>query len=143
MYHNIEGIYAALTCLGETAAADSLAICQLLFVVTIKSSHQCSCRAPPPLDPQEPENVSHAIAAWGLDYVVLTSVDRDDLPDGGAAHIAQTVQLLKQKTDGKLLVEALVPDFQVQQWLGMYGDQFRTSNGLYHDASVHLQASAL
>jgi len=37
----------------------------------------------------EPENVSKAIAAWGLDYVVLTSVDRDDLPDGGAAHIAQ------------------------------------------------------
>eukprot|EP00878_Enallax_costatus_P012796 GHUV01013363.1.p1 GENE.GHUV01013363.1~~GHUV01013363.1.p1 ORF type:complete len:315 (+),score=88.96 GHUV01013363.1:1038-1982(+) len=69
-------------------------------------------RAPPPLDPNEPENVSHAIAAWGLDYVVLTSVDRDDLPDGGAAHIAQTIQLLKQKTQGKLLVEALVPDFQ-------------------------------
>jgi hypothetical protein len=41
-------------------------------------------RAPPPLDPAEPENVSKAIAAWGLDYVVLTSVDRDDLPDGGA-----------------------------------------------------------
>eukprot|EP00775_Hariotina_reticulata_P013318 gene13318-13447_t len=60
----------------------------------------------------EPENVSKAIAAWGLDYVVLTSVDRDDLPDGGAAHIAQTIRLLKQKTEGRLLVEALVPDFQ-------------------------------
>ncbi|GBF93245.1 lipoic acid synthetase [Raphidocelis subcapitata] len=69
-------------------------------------------RAPPPLDADEPENVSRAIAAWGLDYVVLTSVDRDDLPDGGAAHIAKTVQLLKEKTGGKLLVEALVPDFQ-------------------------------
>lgn len=83
-------------------------------------AHTCqlACRAPPPLDPHEPENVSRAIAAWGLDYVVLTSVDRDDLPDGGAAHIAQTIQLLKQKTDGKLLVEALVPDFQVRScWL--------------------------
>eukprot|EP00879_Flechtneria_rotunda_P003647 GHRR01003884.1.p1 GENE.GHRR01003884.1~~GHRR01003884.1.p1 ORF type:complete len:393 (+),score=126.44 GHRR01003884.1:268-1446(+) len=69
-------------------------------------------RAPPPLDPDEPGNVSKAIAAWGLDYVVLTSVDRDDLPDGGAAHIAKTIQLLKQKTQGRLLVEALVPDFQ-------------------------------
>lgn len=69
-------------------------------------------RAPPPLDPEEPENVSRAIAAWGLDYVVLTSVDRDDLPDGGAAHIAKTIQLLKVKTEGRLLVEALVPDFQ-------------------------------
>ena len=40
--------------------------------------------APPPLDPEEPEKVSTAIAAWGLDYVVLTSVDRDDLEDHGA-----------------------------------------------------------
>lgn len=57
-------------------------------------THLCApcCRAPPPLDPQEPENVSRAVAAMGLDYVVLTSVDRDDLPDGGAAHIAETVR---------------------------------------------------
>lgn len=74
-----------------------------------------SCRAPPPLDPHEPEHVSQAVASWGLDYVVLTSVDRDDLPDGGAAHISKTIQLLKQKTDGRLLVEALVPDFQVRR----------------------------
>ena len=40
-------------------------------------------RAPPPLDPAEPENTAKAVAAWGIDYVVLTSVDRDDLPDGG------------------------------------------------------------
>mmetsp|Transcript_14255 Transcript_14255/g.33743 ORF Transcript_14255/g.33743 Transcript_14255/m.33743 type:complete len:332 (+) Transcript_14255:459-1454(+) len=69
-------------------------------------------RAPPPLDPDEPENVSKAVAAWGLDYVVLTSVDRDDLPDQGSRHIAKTISLLKEKTAGKLLVEALVPDFQ-------------------------------
>jgi hypothetical protein len=54
------------------------------------------CRAPPPLDPAEPENVSKAVAAWGLDYVVLTSVDRDDLPDGGAAHIAETIRVRVQ-----------------------------------------------
>lgn len=46
-------------------------------------------RAPPPLDPAEPENTAKAVAAWGIDYVVLTSVDRDDLPDFGAAHIAE------------------------------------------------------
>jgi lipoic acid synthetase len=69
-------------------------------------------RAPPPLDAAEPGNVARAVAAWGLDYVVLTSVDRDDLPDGGAAHIAETIRLLKKETGGKLLVEALVPDFQ-------------------------------
>ena len=43
-------------------------------------------RTPAPLDPEEPENVSKAIAAWGLDYVVLTSVDRDELMDQGRAH---------------------------------------------------------
>ena len=55
---------------------------------------------------------SQAVADWGIDYVVLTSVDRDDLPDGGAAHISATIRKLKERTDGKLLVEALVPDFQ-------------------------------
>ncbi|KAG2494458.1 hypothetical protein HYH03_007510 [Edaphochlamys debaryana] len=69
-------------------------------------------KAPPPLDPNEPDNVAKAVAAWGLGYVVLTSVDRDDLPDGGAAHIAQTIRRLKERTEGRLLVEALVPDFQ-------------------------------
>ncbi|DBA81943.1 hypothetical protein WJX77_006139 [Trebouxia sp. C0004] len=68
-------------------------------------------RAPPPLDPNEPANTAKAVADWGIDYVVLTSVDRDDLPDGGAAHIAETIQGLKRETGGRLLVEALVPDF--------------------------------
>lgn len=51
------------------------------------------------------------MAAWGIDYVVLTSVDRDDLPDYGAAHIASAIRHLKEQTGGRLLVEALVPDF--------------------------------
>lgn len=68
--------------------------------------------APPPLDPSEPDNVATAVAEWGIDYVVLTSVDRDDLPDGGAAHIAACVRALKSKTQGRLLVETLVPDFR-------------------------------
>ncbi|KAL6779475.1 LAS1 [Auxenochlorella protothecoides x Auxenochlorella symbiontica] len=72
-------------------------------------------RAPPPLDPDEPANTARAVAAWGIDYVVLTSVDRDDLPDGGSAHIAATIANLKRETDGRLLVEALVPDFSGDQ----------------------------
>jgi lipoyl synthase len=68
-------------------------------------------RAPPPLDPNEPAKVSDAIARWGLDYVVLTSVDRDDLPDQGSQHFRQVIQMLKQKKPD-LLVEALTPDFQ-------------------------------
>jgi len=42
----------------------------------------------------EPVNTAAAVVEWGLDYVVLTSVDRDDLPDGGAAHIAATIRYL-------------------------------------------------
>lgn len=67
-------------------------------------------RAPPPLDVHEPENTAEAISRWGLGYIVLTSVDRDDLADGGAAHIASTISKIKQKAP-KILVEALTPDF--------------------------------
>mmetsp|Transcript_67039 Transcript_67039/g.111448 ORF Transcript_67039/g.111448 Transcript_67039/m.111448 type:complete len:408 (-) Transcript_67039:237-1460(-) len=61
-------------------------------------------------DEKEPWNTADAVAQWGIDYVVLTSVDRDDLPDGGAAHFAQTVGLLKFRQP-KLRVECLVSDF--------------------------------
>lgn len=67
-------------------------------------------RAPAPLDPHEPENTAEAISRWGLGYIVLTSVDRDDIVDGGASHIAQTISKIKFKSP-KILVEALVPDF--------------------------------
>ena len=67
-------------------------------------------RSPPPLDPDEPVKVANAIQKWGLDYVVLTSVDRDDLPDQGSLHFRRVVQELKQ-TMPDLLVEALTPDF--------------------------------
>jgi len=65
---------------------------------------------PPPPDPDEPFNTAAAVVQWGIDYVVLTSVDRDDLPDGGAGHFAQTVQTLK-KLKPDMLVECLVSDF--------------------------------
>jgi lipoic acid synthetase len=71
-------------------------------------------RTPGPLDPNEPVNTAEALSRWGLDYVVLTSVDRDgkaqtceflanfinkfaDLPDGGAEHFAKTIRHIKQK----------------------------------------------
>lgn len=68
-------------------------------------------RAPPPVDPLEPENTGKAIATWGLDYVVLTSVDRDDMPDGGSEHIAATVRQIK-RLNKSMLVECLTPDFR-------------------------------
>jgi lipoic acid synthetase len=64
-----------------------------------------------PLDPDEPENVASAVAEIGLEYVVLTSVDRDDLPDQGAGHFAETIREIKRR-DPSILVEVLVPDFQ-------------------------------
>jgi lipoic acid synthetase len=64
-----------------------------------------------PLDPEEPANVADAVAEIGLDYVVLTSVDRDDLADGGSAHFAETIRAIKRR-DADVLVETLIPDFQ-------------------------------
>ncbi|CAL9187686.1 unnamed protein product [Musa hybrid cultivar] len=68
-------------------------------------------RNPAPPDPMEPQNTAKAIASWGVDYVVLTSVDRDDLPDGGSGHFAQTVKALK-KLKPDILVECLTSDFR-------------------------------
>ena len=69
-----------------------------------------TARKPPPLDPNEPENTAAAIAKWGLDYIVITSVDRDDVSDGGAAHIAETVRSIKSLKPSQM-VEVLTPDF--------------------------------
>ncbi len=63
------------------------------------------------LDSYEPEHVAFALSQMGLTYVVLTSVDRDDLPDGGASHFAKTIRLVKERNPG-MLVEVLIPDFQ-------------------------------
>lgn len=63
------------------------------------------------VDGEEPDRVAEAIAMWGLKYVVLTMVDRDDLEDGGAEIVARTVEELHGR-DPKLLVEVLVGDFQ-------------------------------
>lgn len=62
------------------------------------------------VDPREPEHVARAIARLGLRYVVLTMVDRDDLLDGGAAHLARTVRALRTEVP-ELLVETLAGDF--------------------------------
>jgi lipoic acid synthetase len=70
-----------------------------------------TARIPPPLDPKEPYHVAESVAALGLHYVVLTSVDRDDLADGGAHHFAETIREIK-RLDPKIVVEALVPDFR-------------------------------
>jgi lipoic acid synthetase len=68
------------------------------------------------LDSEEPENVARSVELMGLKYVVLTSVNRDDLPDGGAAHYAAAVRAIKRRNPATA-VEALTPDFE-----GVLGD---------------------
>jgi lipoic acid synthetase len=65
---------------------------------------------PAPLDDQEPRRVARAVAELGIDYAVVTSVTRDDLPDGGAGHFADTIGEIRRSCPGTE-VEVLVPDF--------------------------------
>lgn len=66
---------------------------------------------PLPLDPQEPTRVAESVAALKLKYAVITSVDRDDLPDQGAEHWVQTIRAIREKCPNTH-VEVLIPDFQ-------------------------------
>ncbi len=68
---------------------------------------------PLPLDPTEPARLARAVNKLRLRYVVLTSVDRDDLPDGGASHFAACIRAIKEAAP-ETLVEALIPDFSGQ-----------------------------
>lgn len=69
-----------------------------------------TARLPAPLDPDEPAGAAESVVLMDLDYVVLTSVDRDDLPDGGAAHFAASVTAIRQARP-ETLIEVLIPDF--------------------------------
>ncbi len=85
----------------------------LMGDVCTRGCRFCNVRTsahPTPLDTDEPRHLAEAVAGLGLDYIVVTSVDRDDLPDGGAAHFAEAIRLLKAIPG--LLVEALTPDFR-------------------------------
>jgi lipoyl synthase len=66
---------------------------------------------PAPLDPLEPRHLAEAVGRLHLDYLVVTSVNRDELPDGGAAHFAQAIVELRRAAP-RTLVEVLTPDFQ-------------------------------
>ncbi|MBX8632047.1 MAG: lipoyl synthase [Candidatus Thermoplasmatota archaeon] len=66
------------------------------------------------LDAGEPERVAASVARSGLEYIVITSVDRDDLPDGGASHISRTVREIKRRSPG-IIVEVLMPDFRGEE----------------------------
>ncbi|CAH6722397.1 lipoyl synthase, mitochondrial [[Candida] jaroonii] len=94
--------------------AEATATIMLLGDTCTRGCRFCSVktnRNPTKPDPMEPENTAEAISRWGLGYVVLTTVDRDDLIDGGANHLAETVMKIKQKAP-QILVEVLGGDFR-------------------------------
>ncbi|WYZ39576.1 hypothetical protein EsH8_III_001490 [Colletotrichum jinshuiense] len=101
-------------CWGGSSKSAATATIMLMGDTCTRGCRFCSVktnRAPAPLDPHEPEHTAEALARWGLGYVVLTSVDRDDLADGGAHHFAETISKIKAKKPS-LLVEALTGDFR-------------------------------
>lgn len=100
-------------CWGGSDKSAATATIMLMGDTCTRGCRFCSVktsRAPPPLDPHEPEHTAEALARWGLGYVVLTSVDRDDLIDGGAHHFAETIMKIKSKSPNTL-VEALTGDY--------------------------------
>jgi lipoic acid synthetase len=100
-------------CWGGSSKAAATATIMLMGDTCTRGCRFCSVKtskAPPPLDPHEPEHTAEALRRWGLGYVVLTSVDRDDLVDGGARHFAETIRKIKQKAP-TMLVEALTGDY--------------------------------
>lgn len=86
----------------------------LMGAVCTRACRFCSVDTGNPngwLDKDEPSNTALTVELMNLDYIVLTSVNRDDLPDGGALHYADSIRAIKQKCPGTK-VEALTPDFQ-------------------------------
>jgi lipoic acid synthetase len=84
----------------------------LMGEVCTRACGFCSIQSGKPraLDPREPQETADRVAALGLRFAVLTSVNRDDLPDGGSAHFAETVLAIRRRNPG-VGVEVLVPDF--------------------------------
>jgi len=109
-----------LTTVCEEAACPNIGECWSVRHATMMIMGEVCTRAcafcnvttgrPDPLDASEPERVANAVAAMGLKHVVITSVDRDDLEDGGAAHFAAVVSAIRHAAPGTT-VEILTPDF--------------------------------
>jgi len=111
--HNLHTICSEARCpnRGECWSAGT-ATFLLLGPVCTRACRYCHVESGPaaPVNPDEPEAIADTAAALDLKYVVITSVTRDDLPDGGAAHFAETIRALKNKID-RVRIEVLTPDF--------------------------------
>jgi lipoic acid synthetase len=118
--HRARRLSLATVC--EEARCPNLAECwasgtatfMLMGEVCTRGCRFCAvhtAKAPPPLDPDEPSHIAEAVAEMGLSYVVLTSVNRDDLENGGAEHLARCIQAVARRSPDVLL-EMLMPDFE-------------------------------
>jgi lipoyl synthase len=122
-YERVKGLVKSLklATVCEEARCPNIAECwgggtatvMLMGEVCTRACRFCHVKvgAPAPLDPHEPEHLAHAVREMGLEYIVVTSVNRDDRPDGGASHFAAAITALKRESP-KTTVEVLIPDFQ-------------------------------
>lgn len=126
-YHKIKDMLASLglATVCQEAKCPNIGECwdggtatfMLMGEVCTRGCKFCSVKTGNPkgkIDELEPEKVGYSISQMDLDYVVLTSVDRDDLPDQGANHFARTIRTIK-KFSPRLIVEVLTPDFRGEQ----------------------------
>lgn len=121
-YHGTRDLIKAhkLNTVCEEAACPNIGECwakkhatiMILGSVCTRSCRFCNIATgkPDQLDPHEPQRVAEALAKLGLSHVVITSVDRDDLPDGGAHHFAQVIKGIRQMSPNTT-IEILTPDF--------------------------------
>ncbi|MGD0783058.1 MAG: lipoyl synthase [Candidatus Aminicenantales bacterium] len=112
--HGLHTICRSAQCPNRTACwSEKTATFLILGEVCTRNCAFCAVSkgTPAPPSPDEPAQVAEAAAALGLKYAVITSVTRDDLADGGAAHFAAVIGALRARIPG-VLVETLVPDFQ-------------------------------
>src|SRR5512140_3945429 len=117
--HIVKDLHLSTVC--EEARCPNIAECwgggtatvMLMGEVCTRACRFCHVKvgAPPPLDPSEPENLAQAVKELNLKYIVVTSVNRDDQPDGGASHFAAAIRALGRESP-RTKVEVLVPDFQ-------------------------------
>jgi lipoyl synthase len=122
-YHRLKGLMRSLDLhtVCEEANCPNIGECwhhgtatlMILGATCTRSCGYCNVThgTPKAADTDEPANVAHAIATLALDYVVITSVDRDDLPDCGASHFARTIQETRARVPACRL-EVLIPDFK-------------------------------
>jgi len=111
--HGLHTICSSGQCpnMGECWGAGT-ATFMILGEICTRSCKFCATRTgkPLPLDPEEPVKLAESVKLMGLKHVVITSVDRDDLVDGGAAHWAETIYAVKNINPG-ITIEVLIPDF--------------------------------